>query len=96
MTDTKPGEHPETDWLTRNWPWWIALFTLVVYEFWALSTGQRTLSRMVWTSVIAYPWMVPIVFSFLSWLIPHFFLRKAEWVWTGVFLAITWIVYFSV
>jgi hypothetical protein len=95
MTD----EHPETNWLTRNWPWWLMIFFLVVYEFWALANHQRTLSRMVWRSAQDYPWMVPIVLSFVAWLLLHFFVTRGKWVieltWTGVIVAVIWIGYIA-
>jgi hypothetical protein len=87
----------DTSWLTDNWPWFCALFLLVVYEFCALANHKRTLSRMVWTSAKKYPWMVPIIFSFLVWLLIHFFVTKGTWAIelpiTGVLVFVIWSLY---
>ena len=90
----------DTSWLTDNWPWWAVIFFLVVYEFYALFTGKgRTLSRMVWTSAKAYPWMVPITLSVLAWLLIHFFVTLGAWAIelpiTGVFVVVIWMFYIS-
>jgi hypothetical protein len=41
-------------------PWLVAVAFLLVYEAWALRTGRRTLSRMVWNATVAWP-LVPFV-----------------------------------
>lgn len=91
----------DTSWLTDNWPLWLFfVFGPLVYEFWALATGRRTISRMVWTSSKKYPHMVAIALSVLSWLIIHFWITHGEWAvelpWTCVVVAIIWITYFTV
>jgi len=87
----------DTSWLTDSWPWWIALGFLVVYEFYALATGKRTLSRMVWASAKASPWMAPITFSVLAWLLLHFFVTHGDWgielTWTAIIVVIIWLLY---
>ena len=89
----------DTSWLTDNWPWWLVIFFLVVYEFYALATGKRTLSRMVWKSVVSYPWLVPITFSMLSWLLIHFFITKGDWAIelpiTAVIVVVIWMFYLA-
>ncbi|HVJ72015.1 MAG TPA: hypothetical protein VM531_11020 [Sphingomicrobium sp.] len=96
MTEKKPID---TRWLTDNWPWWLVIFFLLVYEFWALGTGHRTLSRMVWASAREYPWMIPIALSVVSWLLIHFFVTKGDWAveltWTAVIVAVIWIAFFT-
>lgn len=85
----------DTSWLTDNWPWWGAFFFLVSYEVYALVTHKPTLSKMVWRSTNAYPWVVPIAFTFLSVLVPHFWIPGvAGYVWAGLLTASTWYVYF--
>jgi hypothetical protein len=84
------------DWLLDNWPWWVVAFFLVSYEISALITRGPTLSRMVWRSTTRYPWMPYIVFTLLGILIPHFWIPGAAgWVWAGIFVALVWIVYFT-
>lgn len=95
MTTTE--EQKRTAWLTDNWPWWVAIFFLLVYEFWALANGQRTLSRMVWRSALEYPWMIPITASVVTWLLIHFFWTKGKWSIelpiTGVAVVVIWMLY---
>lgn len=98
MTDTL--ERDRTAWLTDNWPWWLIVFFALVYEGYALITGQgRTLSRMVWSSAVLYPWMVPIVLSVVAWLVIHFFVTKGkqslELPITGVIVVMIWMLYFA-
>lgn len=88
----------DTSWLTDNWPWWIVIFFLLVYEIYALVTKKgRTLSRMAWTSIKKYPWVVPISLSVLTWLMLHFYVTHGAWAVelpiTGVIVAVIWMGY---
>lgn len=45
-------------------PWLIAAAFLLLYEAWALRSGRRTLSRMMWEATRAWPllpWLVGVV-----------------------------------
>ena len=95
----------DTSWLTDNWPWWIALFTLLAYEVWAIytqwahrhwpETAARpsfliTLSRMYWRAHDKYPLLDPLMLSVLAWLVPHFLIGDVASEW--VWTLILWIV----
>lgn len=44
-------------------PWLIAIVGLLAYEGWALATGRKTLSRMVWNATQGWgllPWLVGV------------------------------------
>lgn len=85
--------------VAENWPWWFVIFFLLSYEIYALTTGRRTLSRMVWTVAKKFPAFVPISLSIVSWLLLHFYVTHGDWAIelpiTGVIIVVIWLIYFA-
>lgn len=54
-------------------PWFIAIVFLLIYEFWALSHKRETLSRMMWSAQVAFPFLEAIVGLVVGGLLVHFF-----------------------
>jgi len=54
-------------------PWLMAVVFLVAYEVWALATGRRTLSRMIYDANTAWPLLSTLVGLVVGGLLVHFF-----------------------
>ena len=57
-------------------PWLIAAAFLLAYEGWALATGRRTLSRMVYDANRRFGLLGPLMGFVAGALLTHFF-----WIW---------------
>lgn len=57
-------------------PWLIAIGFLLAYEMYALKTGRKTLSRMVYEANAAWPLVSTLVGFVVGGLLVHFF-----WQW---------------
>lgn len=54
-------------------PWLIAAAGLLIYEFWALGTKHKTLSRMMYDANNSWPLLSTLVGLVVGGLLVHFF-----------------------
>lgn len=53
-------------------PWIVAAIALLIYEAYALSTGHKTLSRMMWEATARFPALPFLVGLGIGFLAAHF------------------------
>jgi hypothetical protein len=58
--------------------WLAAVVILLAYEFWALKTGRKTLSRFMWETGQKWPFFPALIGFVTGGLLVHFFWRWCD------------------